>query len=280
LPTDELFPFLREWCEKNRWLAAPDEDWRNTEACTPVAAMLLAKAPPPGLAAKVLRESHEELSFWVLDGKQDLSKMKREENESRGCPVTEDQSRESPPSEVRKRFDREVSRWPPLFTYLLQNAASPYPGTLLVDAGGEAVTYRRVTALTVPTECYPPPNAFYEDFKHHLLAEMLETNDESIPWPLRREAVFFLHDPAEFLPALKKQIEHEEAAFRETVEALEKRGHLTRNEAATIRPRLQVTVYDARTGVPGGHNRMPPLPNFDSKDPLISVGFDTTQSSP
>jgi hypothetical protein len=273
LPADDFHMFLREWCDKNGPRENPDEIWNRTEACTPVVAMLLAKAPPPGFAAIVLNDNpREELSFRVVDANSDSSSTKRDRGSDAGIECKG--SREDSRVQNAEIQERELSRWPPLFTYLLQNSASPYPGTLLVDAAGEGVTYRRITILTNPTGCYPPPSVFYQDFKRHLLAEMLKTSADSTPWTMNREVTYFLRQPADFLPAVKQQIHLEEAGFRATIQALEDRGYLAPEEAAKIKPELLVIVIDGRSGADANQRHLPPLPEFKSKNPLITVAYD------
>jgi hypothetical protein len=267
LPVEQATPFLDDWYKRR----APPQEARQPSSDPVVvfagfAGMLLAKAPPPGFAASVLAESGERLSIWVADGMWQQSSWRG--GSAGRCKSEDEEITPSPWAE------EEISRWPPPFGYqLLQNAASPYAGTLLVDAGGERISYRRLSMLTRPSSCYGL-EYFSEETRHHILAEMLRVDDKEVPWPAHQDVIYVQGSKEEFLPALSRQIQLEESNFRATVEALREKGYLTQSEANTIRPKLAVTVNDVRPPVVGQVHSPPPLPKLVPKDPRTSIGYD------
>ena len=267
LPVDQGNPFLENWYKKRRPPQEPREPRSSDQAVlyAEFTAMLLAKAPPPGFAASVLAESGERLSFRVADG----SWQRRDwGGGSPGRCNSEDEAITLPPW-----AEEELSRWPPLFGYLLlQNAAPPYAGTLLVDAGGERISYRRVSVSTRPSYCYGP-TYFSDETRHHILEEMLRMDDKEMPWPEHQDVTYIQKNNEEFLPALTRQIELEESKFRATAKALRERGYLTESEANTVRPKLVVTVNDVRSPVAGQVHSPPPLPKLVATDSRTSIRY-------
>ena len=167
-----------------------------------------------------------------------------------------------------------VSRWPPMFLYQLQSDSSPYDGTLLVDVGGERISYRRISALIRPTQCYLP-DVFSDDTTHHIVAELLGVKDQEVPWPTHQDVICIRECKEGFLTALRKQIDSEESKLIATVQLLCAKGYLTQSEAAAVRPKLLVIVNDARPGSSDGQEHgPPPLPRFTPADPRTSISYD------
>ncbi len=166
LPVEEATPFLEDWYEKRSQPRSSNQGAFSDRAVpfAVIAAMLLAKAPPPGFAASVLAESGERLSFWVADGMWQESRWR-----GGGAGVCKSADQVFTPTPLAQE---ELSRWPPLFKYQLQNTAAPYDGTLLVDAGGERISYRRMSIWTTQSFCYQP-GVFSDETRHQILAEML-----------------------------------------------------------------------------------------------------------
>lgn len=267
LPMEDAAPFLQDWYEKKNQLETPFLRGHRDISIpfAPIAGMLLAKAPPPGFAASVLAESGERLSFWVADGMYEKSKW----TGGGGTAACKDADQEfDPPAQVQE--------WPPRFQYQLQSDSSPYDGTLLVDAGGERISYRRISAWTRPTQCYFP-KVLSDETQHHMVAELLGVDDKEMTWPTHQDVICIRECKEGFLTALRKQIDLEESKLIATVEVLRAKGYLTQSEADGVRPKLSVTVNDARSlGFYHGHGQEhePPLPRLTPTDPRISISYD------
>jgi hypothetical protein len=167
----------------------------------------------------------------------------------------------------------EVSKWPPLCHYQLQSDSSPYDGTLLIDVGGERISYRRISVWIRPTQCYFP-NVFSDDTQHHIVAELLGVKDQEMPWPTHQEVICIPECKEGFLTELRKQIHSEESKLIATVQMLRAKGYLTQSEANTVRPKLAVIVHDVRSLVDDGQNHPPPLLRFTPADPRTSISYD------
>jgi hypothetical protein len=268
LPEEDAAPFLQDWHDARIPLQISIQSGTRIKA-TPfayVAAMLLAKAPPSGFAASVLAESGERLSFWVADGM--YQKFLWTGGKTAACKDA-DQVIDPLPLQVQD----EVSRWPPMFLYQLQSDSSPYDGTLLVDVGGERISYRRISAFIRPTQCYFP-DVFRDDTPHHIVAELLGVKDQEMPWPTHQDVICTQECKEGFLTALRKQIDSEESKLIATVQLLRAKGYLTQSEAAAVRPKLLVIVNDARLSHDGQEHGPPPLPRFTPADPRTSISYD------
>jgi hypothetical protein len=269
LPVEQATPFLDNWYKKRNppQEARPPSYSDQAVEYAGFAGMLLAKAPPPGFAASVLTESGERLSFRVADG---MWQRRDRGDGTAGRCNSEDEKITLP-----LWSEEELSRWPPLFKYLLlQNAASSYAGTLLVDAGGERISYRRLSILTTPRDCYGL-EYFSEETRHHILAEMLRIDDKEMPWPARQDVIYIQGNSEEFLPALTRQIELEQSKFLATIKALREKGYLTGSEANTVRPKLAVIVNDVRSLAFDGQDHLPqPLPKLVPTDSRTSISYD------
>jgi hypothetical protein len=268
LPAEDAAPFLQDWYDERIPLQTSIQSGNRIKA-TPfayVAAMLLAKAPPAGFAASVLAESGERLSFWVADGMYQKSHWT-----GGGTAACKDADRviDPPPPQLQD----EVSKWPPLFQYRLQSDSSQYGGTLLVDVGGERISYRRISAWIRPTQCYFP-DVLTDDTQHHVVAELLGVKDQEMPWPTHQDVICIPECKERFLPALTKQIYLEESKFRATVKALQEKGYLTQSEANTVRPKLAVIINDVRTSVYDGQDHPPPpLPTLVPPDSRTFITY-------
>jgi hypothetical protein len=269
LPVEDAAPFLQDWYEERIPLQTSIQSGYRIKA-TPfayVAAMLLAKAPPSGFAASVLAESGERLSFWVADGMYQKSRWT-----GGGTAACKDADRVIDPLPLQ--LQDEVSKWPPLFHYQLQSDSSPYDGTLLVDVGGERISYRRISAWIRPTQCYFP-DVFSDDTTHHIVAELLGVKDQEMPWPTHQDVICIRECKEGFLTALRKQVDSEESKLIATVQQLRAKGYLTQSEAAAVRPKLLVILNDARPGsYDGQEHGPPPLPRFTPADPRTSISYD------
>lgn len=109
----EAAPFFESWYAKRSF---PQDTCtllysNNASPFAAVAAMLLAKAPPAGFAASVLAESSERLLFRVANG---MWQEPYRSGGSAGRCNSEDEEITLPP-----RAREELSKWSPLFKYLL-----------------------------------------------------------------------------------------------------------------------------------------------------------------
>jgi hypothetical protein len=273
LPSEQVNPFLQKWYEERnqtRKFASNAEEARQGRAAefALFAGMLLANAPPPGFAATVLGESNEKLSFWVADGMWEKSIWQG--GPSDRCTASDENLF---PAGALPEF---LQRWPPLFQYQLQQNTAVAEQPLLVDAGGERISYRRLSKWVRPGDC-TAPRILPDDMRHHILAEMLGLSDAEMVWPADQLVIYLQGSKQAFLPALKSQIEAEESKFRATIQALHAKGYLTQSEADMVRPRLSVVVNDVRSTVVmnAGQEILPPvLPRLSPGDERVSIVYD------
>jgi hypothetical protein len=270
LPGEDRPLFLEQWWQQRA--SAPDQQYLQNKIANTnreiLAAMLLAKDPPPGFAASVIAEYVDQQSFWVLDN--ELEKQKLEGGRLLPCQ----EAARTPLPPISPMAERMLREWPPQIRYILSDPSSPAAGELLVDAGGQQIIYSRISGLTVPPECSRLKLSM--ETLYAILAEMTGLDDKARPWQTHEDVIHIWKSDEGFLSALKLRIQSEESKLKMIVNALEMRGYLTPDEAHTARPRLRVLVNDARASVGSGQHLSlpPPLPNFVSSDPTVSVVFD------
>jgi len=253
LSSDDAEPLLLKWYERGegveplRMALEP----RDKLLLARIAAMKLSKAPPPGFAASVLSLSEERLVVCVTgaDWHGDY-RCKPGQHENGKCP----DEVEGPPK----------SGWPPLFQYSLEeNSPASDDDGVLVEAGGDRITWRRTPANWQLSGCYSP-SPLTNETRHRLLAQMLRVPEEEMPWQLRRYAVLPWESDEKFLLELESQVNFEEGKLRASVEALYAKGLLTKAEAAAARPRLWLAVFDDRKPAEPANA---PLPILKIRDP-------------
>jgi hypothetical protein len=242
LPNAEATPLLLTWYDRR--------NSKEGAAIPRIAAMILSKAPPPGFAASVLTESDEEFEVMV-ENEQDIG-FGHGFGFGNTCG---DGFGISPPH-----------GWPPLFDYSLEENAPRPHDSVLVKAGGDQITYRRINLSEGSGSCfYPRP--LLADTRHHLLAEMLKITEKKMPWQVQQNTWIFWKSREQFTSELKGLVAAEETKFHATAESLYAKSFLTRSEADSVRPRLAVTVIDARK------QTSPPLPQLEFSDPRTTITY-------
>jgi len=223
-----------------------------------VAAMMLARERPQDIAASVLADSEERLAVSVAGrGSTNLERCLV------GCDIKAPCQAEAanPPR----------PGWPLLFQYTLEenmpdadNAGVLVRSPLLVEAGGDRITYRRVEAETQLNYCYfPSPLA--AETRHRLLAEMLGVEDKAMPWQVQENTALFWEYDDQFLRDLGGQVDAEEKTLRATVLKFFAKGLITRSEMDATRPKLAVVVFDDRARANPPYPLLPSPAALDSR---------------
>jgi hypothetical protein len=241
LPLAEATPLLLAWYEKR--------DSKDYSAIPRIAAMMLAKAPPPGFAASVLAESEGNLEVTV----ENLSGAGYGHGYGSSIDCGDSMG------------IGHASRWPPLFDYDIEETNRFNNDPVIVEAGGDRITFHRV-ALNGSGSCaYPRPlNA---ETRHRLLAEMLGATENQIPWQVQESSTIFWENGEQFTSDLRKLVASENAKFQATAKALYVKGFLTKTESDSIRPKLSISIFDYRK--PAGT----PLPRVEFSDPRAIITF-------
>jgi len=242
LPTTEATPLLQKWYYA-------DEDGFGSNSISPalalISAMMLTKAPPSGFAASILARSEEHLIVYVTDAGGMGS--------GGGVSGCGDSGAGSPPP-----------GWPVLFLYELEENEPHTNDPLLVEAAGDRITWH-LSPITVGWGSCFEANRLNDDARHHLLAAMLGIPDNAMPWSIRQEVTLHWQSQQKFLSDLKNEIASEEANLSASVEALHKKGLLTKSETESVRPKLRITISDHRKPP------APPLPLLTNLDPRTSI---------
>jgi hypothetical protein len=238
LPATEAKPFLTSWYEE-----------RKTDKNSPyprIAAMLLSKEPPPGLVASLIEEMQVNLQVNVTLPGQGFGGG----TGGGGC------------SDGGGGAAKE--RWPPLFRYQLEENA-PHPESMaVVAAGGDRISYRRLSLSEGWGECfYPRP--LTPETRFHLLAEMSGTEVSKMLWQPRETKMLEWKDDGQYLRDLEAIILKEESRIKATTLAFRDKGLLTAQEAETVRPLLTIAVTDGR---------YPALPHLKATSGRTSISYE------
>jgi hypothetical protein len=204
-----------------------------------IAAMMLSKAPPPGFAAGVLAASVEHLTILVVDHGRGGSGF------GSGCG-------DAPGSGT-------LSGWPPIAGYRMEENRPDSTDPLLIEAGGDRITWRREAESGGWGSCFGV-SSLNDWTRHHLLAQMAGVDKKDMPWKAVDSATIRWQGSDAFLQELRDQVAAQEAKLHETVEALFQKGFLTAGEVDSVRPKLSVTVMDAR------ETKSPALPQWEAND--------------
>jgi hypothetical protein len=240
LPGTAAAPVLQRWYAR-RDAAAPSTVPR-------VAAMFLAKAPPPDFAASVLADAEERLSVIVVHGPHygGLGSAGRSCGDGFGASTP--------------------SGWPPIFRYGLEENAQGKQDPVLVQAGGKTLTYHRIDMHTGWGSCFAVRH-LNAATRIDLVAEMLGDSASEIPWSAERDERIEWKDDAQFTDALQRLVAREEKQFSAAGARLAAKGYLTQSEMASTRPRLIVTVHDVRGSGDGA------LPRFTPADQRTTFAY-------
>jgi len=250
LPAAEATPVLLDWYRESGNIG---QDGALDGDLVRVAAMMLVKAPPPGFAASMLEGMEVRLQVWVTDPGKWLS------GGSTGGSACGDGEMGKPPE-----------GWPPLYEYGWEenapNRKSSAPADpVLVEAGGDRITYRRRLAYEGFSSCYGV-RMLNAETRRHLVAEMAGVGPDGLGWNMQNQASVGWRDAAQFQRNFYAVVNAEEGKLRATVDGLVARGAMTKAEAKSSRPRLSVMVTDSRTL---GVGALPALVSDDVRTTIV-----------
>lgn len=229
LPVAERAPLLLRWYDT--------QDHNHSGDLTRTSAMLLAKAPPPGFAARLLTDSTAHLR---------IAAVTNGDSTSLGFGVACGDGASGAPDPT----------WPPAFRYELQTTRPDEGAKLLVQAGD-----LRVLSLAVPFNTGYGHCADQEpDFHHAVLSQMLGIPEKSMPWQFSSSHNVECVDAAQFTASVQALIAAERAALDSTAAGLARKGLITPAEPVP-RPTLAVRIDDSR------QDRSAPLPALRFDDP-------------
>ncbi|MGD0857758.1 MAG: hypothetical protein ABR912_00440 [Terracidiphilus sp.] len=260
LPFNDAEPLLLSWYENGVGVrpAQGDREGEDRLMMARVAAMMLAKERPQDIAARILVDSLERLAVSVPnEGYAGVDRCLVDCVAKPGCQW--------------EAGGMPRVGWPTLFLYTVEenrpdadNTGPLVAGPLLVEAGDDRITYRRVETEVSLNYCYSPL-PLNAATRHRLLAEMLGVDDKQMPWSVQENITVPWVNDSQFLLDLSKQVYLEESQLRATVQRLYAKGLLTRTEAASIRPKLSIIVFDDRQPTEPANAALPQLQVQDSR---------------
>jgi hypothetical protein len=244
--------------------------------------MMLARDHPEDIAPSLLEESIETLVVSVPNvGGASPDRCLVDCTEHQPCaPETVDKTRLPQPPITSAGVPEEGVDWPPIYQYTIEenspafaNAAPVANSPLLVEIGGDRITWRRAQMELTLNYCYfPAPLSAVT--RHHLLAALLANLPADPPsdlpgkkggemsWAAQMNVTVPFDDNAQFLADIGPVVSAEEDRLRRTVTAFYQRKLLTPNQRDATRPRLAVIVFDDRYS---GTTALPAPPIADSR---------------
>lgn len=229
LPVAERTSLLLRWYDV--------QDQNHYGDLTRTSAMLLAKAPPPGFAARLLTDTTAHLRIAAVAN-----------GDSTGLAASGacGDSMSGAPDPT----------WPPMFRYELQTTRPDSRAKLLVQTGD-----LRVLSLAVPFNSgYGHCSDQEPDFHHAVLSQMLGIPEKSMPWQISSFHTVEWVDAAHFTASVQTLVAAERATLDSTATALARKDLITPAEPAA-RPTLAVKIDDSR------QDKSAPLPALRFEDP-------------
>ena len=207
-----------------QWYGGARSD--GPQALQRVAAMLLAKSPPPGFAASVLRSSEESLIIHITlprgGGKIGF-----------GSRVIGGLCADyGPPN--------PLAGWPELFYYRFHENDRTSADPLLVEAGGDQITWER--APNGRFRSCGEVEGLTQGTRHHLLAEMLGVRDDAMTWPTQRDVTIDRESDDQLNREIGAAVVAEQAILLTSVQHFQSKALITAEEAKTALPKLSVTI--------------------------------------
>lgn len=199
-----------------------DSGFRSARILARVAAMMLARDPEPAFVARFVTASEEVLQVSVV-ASGGIGGM------SSGTSCGDSLSRMPSPD------------WPVVYAYALAENDSHGDASPVLDLDGDRITSRRLDESKGYGSCsgIAPLNA---ETRHRLIAHWLGVPPDAMLWhPTENESIVWT-DQAAYESQLGAIVELHRKQLFATVEALHQRGLLSDDQAASVAPRLVVTV--------------------------------------
>jgi hypothetical protein len=133
-----------------------------------------------------------------------------------------------------------LAGWPELFFYKLNENDRTSADPLLVEAGGDRITWE--WAAGARFRSCGGVDGLTDETRHHLLAEMLGEHDEAMSWPTHKDVTIEKESDDQVKREIGAAILAEQATLRKSVEEFQSRGFITPEEAKTVLPKLSVTI--------------------------------------
>src|SRR5208283_546293 len=83
---------------------------------------------------------------------------------------------------------RDRTDWPPIFVYRLEENKAGSTDPVLIEAGGDRITYHRAEEGGGGGGCGTGVGPLDDRARHDLLAEMVGLNKEAMPWKEQESA--------------------------------------------------------------------------------------------
>ena len=239
LPIGDATPLLEAWYAQREGGKQPK--------LARLAAMMLAKSPPPGFASSVLAETEDHVQITVVD------------------PGTGFGGGVGGSFMVGGGIPHRPG-WPFIYRYAIEENRQEAGHPPFIESGGDRITYQRTLEGSPGLSI----RSLDDETRQHLLLEMLGGNRTALEWATQQQISLEWEGPANFLVDLRNIVDEEESKLHSTVEEFADRGLLSPDEAARVRPRLSVHVFDAR-GSKGTS-----LPDFEYTNLHTSVWLERT----
>jgi hypothetical protein len=189
-----------------------------------IASMMLAKDPGPsrGFVASVVATSEEELQITVSPADRGYGGgVGGNCGDSCGSTIS--------------------PGWPQIYAYALIENDPQANEPIVVDLDGDRIVSRRIEQNSAWGSCHGI-ESLDPSTRHRLIAHWLGVNEKDMSWQTVERFTIVWTDKAAYQQKLGEITEAQRVKLHATVETLRQRDLLTKDEAATIAPRLIVNV--------------------------------------
>lgn len=131
--------------------------------------------------------------------------------------------------------------WPQVYSYFLSENDPQATGHIVIDLDGDSIAFTRIKENGGWGSCYGV-KWLDSSTRHRLIAHWLGIEDNQVPWHPTETFTIVWTNKKDYEQQVGQITELQREKLQATVQTLQKRGLLTEGEAATVLPKLVVTI--------------------------------------
>ena len=131
--------------------------------------------------------------------------------------------------------------WPQVYSYFLSENDPQAATHIVIDLDGDSIAFTRIKENGGWGSCYGV-KWLDSSTRHRLIAHWLGVEDNQVPWHPAETFTIVWTNKKDYEQQVGQITELQREKLQTTVQTLQKRGFLTEGEAATVLPKLVITI--------------------------------------